>query len=146
MNKSLSSLRLITTLSLSLMVSTLFADGHALEDAKIQASLDSAYDQFKDVSEGANADYIPVLAEVDSNIFGIALVTADGRVFTGQRAKELGFIDTLGSFDLAVDIAGALAGIEKPNLVYPPKRLRLIDILIAPMENVLLPKLYFLWQ
>jgi len=71
---------------------------------------------------------------------------ADGRVFTGQRAKELGFIDTLGSFDVAVDIAGDLTGIEKPNLVYAPKRLRLIDILLAPMEHVLLPKLYFLWQ
>ena len=82
MNNILHTLKLTTMLFLSLMVSTVFADGHALEDAKIQASLDNAYDQFKDVSEGANADYIPVLAEVDSNIFGIALVTADGRVFT----------------------------------------------------------------
>jgi len=71
---------------------------------------------------------------------------ADGRVFTGQKAKELGFIDTLGSFEVAVDIAGDLTGIEKPNLVYPPRRLRLIDIILAPMERMLLPKLYFLWH
>jgi protease-4 len=71
---------------------------------------------------------------------------ADGRVFTGQKAKELGFIDTLGSFEVAVDIAADLTGIEKPNLVYPPKRLRLIDIILAPMERMLLPKLYFLWH
>jgi protease-4 len=70
---------------------------------------------------------------------------ADGRVFTGQRAKALGFIDTLGSFEVAVEIAGDLCGIEVPHLVYAPKRLRLIDLFTAPMEHVLLPKLYFRW-
>lgn len=53
-----------------------------LPDAGIQAALDAAHAEFKEVKEGTNADYIPVLAEVDSNIFGIAVVTADGRVFT----------------------------------------------------------------
>ncbi|MGB7056019.1 MAG: signal peptide peptidase SppA [bacterium] len=70
---------------------------------------------------------------------------ADGRVFTGRQAKELGFIDTLGSFEVAVEIAGDLTGIEDPHLVYAPKRLSLIDIFTAPMENILLPKLYFKW-
>ena len=70
---------------------------------------------------------------------------ADGRVFTGRQAKELGFIDTLGSFEVAVEIAGDLTGIEDPHLVYAPKRLRLIDIFTAPMERILLPKLYFKW-
>ena len=53
-----------------------------LADADIEAAMESAYGEIKGVTEGANADYIPALAEVDSNIFGIALVTADGRVFT----------------------------------------------------------------
>jgi glutaminase len=56
----------------------------------IQAALDSAYAQFKDLKEGANADYIPALAKVDSNIYGIALVTADGRVYTkGDITSEV---------------------------------------------------------
>ena len=46
------------------------------------SALDAAYAQFKDLKEGANADYIPALAKVDPSIFGIALVTADGRVYT----------------------------------------------------------------
>jgi glutaminase len=69
-----------------------FAKGPAesLSSASIQAALDSAYAQFKDLKEGANADYIPALAKVDSNIFGIALVTADGRVYTkGDVASEV---------------------------------------------------------
>ena len=69
-----------------------FAKGPAdsLSAASIQAALDSAYAQFKDLKEGANADYIPALAKVDSNIFGIALVTADGRVYTkGDVSSEV---------------------------------------------------------
>jgi glutaminase len=41
-----------------------------------------AYDKFKDVKEGKNADYIPELAKVPSELFGVAIVTATGQVFT----------------------------------------------------------------
>src|SRR4051812_38145581 len=53
-----------------------------LTKEKIQAALDEAYNKFKDLREGKNADYIKELANVDPNIFGIALVTADGKVYT----------------------------------------------------------------
>jgi glutaminase len=53
-----------------------------LTKEKIQAALDEAYAKYKDVKEGKNADYIKELATVDPNIFGIALVTTDGQVFT----------------------------------------------------------------
>jgi glutaminase len=56
--------------------------GNTLTKEKIQAALDEAYSKFKDVKEGKNADYIKELATVDPNIFGIALVTTDGQVFT----------------------------------------------------------------
>jgi glutaminase len=59
-----------------------------LSSAHIQAALDAAYVQFKDLKEGANADYIPALAKVDSNIYGIALVTTDGRVYTKGDIKS----------------------------------------------------------
>ena len=54
----------------------------ALEPAKIEAALQLAYDKYKNLKEGVNANYIPVLAKVDSNIFGIALVTTDGKVYS----------------------------------------------------------------
>ena len=47
-----------------------------------QSAVNAAYAKFKDLKEGKNADYIPALAKVDSNIFGIALVTTDGKVYT----------------------------------------------------------------
>ncbi len=49
---------------------------------KINAALDEAYTKFRDVAEGKNADYIKELARVDPKIFGIALVTTDGQVYT----------------------------------------------------------------
>ena len=48
----------------------------------------AAYDKYKDLKEGKNADYIPALAKVDPNIYGIALVTADGKVYTAGDVKS----------------------------------------------------------
>ena len=56
--------------------------------AEIQAALDGAYAKYKDLKEGKNADYIPALAKVDSNIYGIALVTTDGKVYTAGDIKS----------------------------------------------------------
>jgi len=71
-----------------IFISSLFAvkvnaqGAGALTKANIQAVLNEAYDKFKDLKEGKNADYIKELATVDPNIFGIALVTTDGTVYT----------------------------------------------------------------
>ena len=53
-----------------------------------RAALDAAYAKYKDLQEGKNADYIPALAKVDSKIFGIALVTTDGKVYTAGDVKS----------------------------------------------------------
>ena len=54
----------------------------AQKPADIDAALKAAHAKYKDLKEGANADYIPALAKVDSKIFGIAIVTVDGKVYT----------------------------------------------------------------
>jgi len=55
-----------------------------------QTAVNSAFNQFKDLKEGKNADYIPALAKVNPNLFGIALVTADGKVYTaGDVATQV---------------------------------------------------------
>ncbi|MBC7341884.1 MAG: signal peptide peptidase SppA [Clostridia bacterium] len=44
---------------------------------------------------------------------------ADGRVFTGRQAKELGLVDALGNFYDALNYASKLAGISgEPRLIY----------------------------
>jgi glutaminase len=51
-------------------------------DAEFQAAMQKAYTANMGVTEGKNADYIPALAKVDPALFGIAILTADGRVFS----------------------------------------------------------------
>jgi glutaminase len=64
----------------------LFAVGaqarESVAKADVEAALDAAYAKYKSLQEGANADYIPALAKVDSNIYGIALVTPEGTIYT----------------------------------------------------------------
>ncbi len=55
--------------------------------ADVQRAVDAAYSKFRNLKEGKNADYIPALAKVDPNLFGIALVTADGKVYTAGDVK-----------------------------------------------------------
>jgi len=68
-----------------LTVGTPSLDAQAAGDA--QKAVDAACAKFKDLKEGKNADYIPALAKVDPNLFGIALVTTDGKVYTAGDIK-----------------------------------------------------------
>ena len=56
--------------------------------AEIDTALKAAYEKYKGLKEGANADYIPALAKVDSNIYGIVLVTVDGKVYSAGDIKS----------------------------------------------------------
>jgi protease-4 len=77
------------------------------ERAIFQSMIDDIYSQFVEyVAQGRHKD----IAEVKT--------LADGRVYTGRQAKELGLVDQLGDFHDAVLLAGALAGIPgEPTVV-----------------------------
>ncbi len=47
---------------------------------QLQSVAEAAHAKFKNLEEGKNADYIPALAKVPSELFGIAIVTKDGDV------------------------------------------------------------------
>jgi glutaminase len=57
------------------------------QGADVQKAVDAAYAKFRNLQEGKNADYIPALAKVDPNLFGIAVVTPDGKVVTAGDVK-----------------------------------------------------------
>ena len=50
--------------------------------AQVEAVVREAYEKFKNDTSGKNADYIPYLAQVDSKLFGIAIVTTDNQVLS----------------------------------------------------------------
>ena len=60
----------------------------APSEQAINAALNSAYNKYKTLKEGKNADYIPALAKVDPEIYGIALVTTSGKVYTVGDVKS----------------------------------------------------------
>lgn len=78
----------------------------------LQGVIDNTYRQFvKVVSKGRRLpeDYVKGLA--------------DGRVFTGEQAKDLKLVDELGDLDDAVDGVAKMAGIKgKPYVKYMEKR------------------------
>jgi len=75
----------------------------------LQSLIDDVHGQFVDAVV-AGRGLAPELVE------GLA----DGRIYTGRQAKELGLVDELGNFYDAVQKAASLAGLkEKPQMVYP---------------------------
>ena len=81
------------------------------EKELLQELIFDIQDQFvKAVAEGRNLS-VEEVQEI-----------ADGRVFSGARAKELGLVDVLGNFQDAVDLAKKETGIDGDvTLVYPKK-------------------------
>ncbi|MCK4256901.1 signal peptide peptidase SppA [candidate division WOR-3 bacterium] len=73
----------------------------------LQDVVNDVYNQFVDeVVNGRGIDKDSILK------------IADGRIFSGKIAKELGLVDTLGTLNDAIAIAGELAGIKgKPNVI-----------------------------
>src|SRR5437762_6308464 len=104
--------------SLTAIAGTL-ALGASLLDAQsppaIQPSVDAAYAKFKTLAEGKNADYIPALAKVDPNLFGVALVTADGKVYTAGDVKTEVSIQSISKVFTMAQVIGeqGLESVEK---------------------------------
>jgi len=116
------------------------------EKALLQDMVDDTYTQFfaavkagrPDVSEANLVEY------------------TDGRVFTGQRAYNLGFIDKLGGEDEALQLAGELAGIKEPKII-SSKSDNLRDFifsfgssvegasLVKQLESLATPSVAYLW-
>ncbi len=82
------------------------------EEAILQEFSDDIYNQFVDaVAEGRSMKREEVLK------------IADGRIFTGAQAIELGLVDRLGNLQDAISIAGEMVGIEgEPKAIYPKKK------------------------
>ena len=57
--------RLISIATAAAIALAIPTASQALDKAQIQRALDDAYAKYKDIKEGANADYIPALAKVN---------------------------------------------------------------------------------
>ncbi|MGK7346628.1 MAG: signal peptide peptidase SppA [Candidatus Nitrospinota bacterium M3_3B_026] len=108
----------------------------------MQGVVDDIYNQFiTDVSEGRSME----LAKVKE--------LADGRIYTGRQALELGLVDELGGLKEAIDLAGKMAGIEgEPEVMEKKKKPGMLEWLmgedfeIRAITRLAMPTgLYYLW-
>ncbi len=49
--------------------------------AELQRVVDESHAKYKDLKDGKNADYIPILTEVPSDLFGVVIATREGKLF-----------------------------------------------------------------
>lgn len=102
------------------------------EEAYMQSLIDDIYNQF-----------LETVATERNLPSEKAKLLADGRVYTGRQAKELGLVDMLGGLDDAVSLAGELGGISgKPRVAeLAKKKLTLYDLLFGDLEEIVFVKL-----
>lgn len=94
----------------------------------IQSVIDNVHQQFiQAVAEGRKMDRAKVTQ------------VADGRILTGEQAKQLGLVDELGNLQDAIDAAAKMVGIEgKPQIVYPKRKFSLLELLIEGITDAFL--------
>jgi protease-4 len=91
----------------------------------IQQSIESGYSQFLSLVAGARN---MTVEDVDK--------IAQGRVWVGSKAKELGLVDHLGGFDDAVAAAARAAGVEdNHSVVFYREQPNQFDQMIASLLN-----------
>ncbi|MFQ5869604.1 MAG: signal peptide peptidase SppA [Candidatus Zixiibacteriota bacterium] len=77
------------------------------EREMLQGVIDDTYNQFVEV----------ISRERDLPIEDV-IELADGRIFTGNQARDLGLVDVIGNFEDAIQIAAEMGGIEgKPKTI-----------------------------
>jgi protease-4 len=85
----------------------------------LQTVLDDVHDQFIEAVSNARGMKFEDIKKL-----------ADGRIFTGKKALELGLIDELGNMEDAIMLAGKLSGIEgEPEVVTKKEKFSIFDML-----------------
>jgi len=63
---------------------------------------------------------------------------ADGRVFTGKQAKEIGLVDELGNLEDAIKEAARLSGIKgEPEVITKKDRFTFLDAIRGKLSGTL---------
>ncbi|MEK7841272.1 MAG: signal peptide peptidase SppA [Deltaproteobacteria bacterium] len=93
----------------------------------------------QNVIDDVHRQFVDVVAENRKLKVDVVKKIADGRIFSGQQAKEIGLVDEIGNFQDAIDIAASMSNIKgKPIVLYPEKKgIRLWDIIFGDAASAL---------
>ena len=87
------------------------------------------------ITDEAYETFLAVVAKQRELDLDKAREIADGRVYTGQQALELGLVDKLGNFSDAVELAAELGGIEgEPRLIEYQRTPSLMEMLLGGLR------------
>ena len=106
----------------------------------------------QNIIQDVHNQFIDAVAEGRGMERDVAAQLADGRIYTGKQAFDLGLVDRLGNLQAAVDVAAELSDVEgEPQLVYPEKeKPRLIEFLIqetmGQLRQEIFPGLQYRWN
>jgi protease-4 len=76
----------------------------------------------QDFSDNVHTQFIDDVAQGRKMPSSQVREIADGRIFSGEKAKELGLVDRLGNLEDAIEWAGRLGGIKGDiSVIYPPE-------------------------
>jgi protease-4 len=94
----------------------------------MQEVLDNVHQQFiQAVADGRKLDRAKVVQ------------IADGRILTGEQAKNFGLVDEMGNLQDTIDITAKMVGIEgKPNVIYPKRKLSILELLMRDMASAVI--------
>jgi len=92
---------------------------------------------FQDLVDDIYDQFVTAVSQSRSLPKDEVLKLADGRIFTGRQAQDVGLVDEIGSFDHAAARAAEIAGIVGvPQVFYPKKEKRgLLRYLIGEIRN-----------
>ncbi len=92
---------------------------------------------FQSVVDDQHKQFIAAVAEARNLPIENVRKLADGRIFTGNQALELSLVDTIGTFEDAIAIAGKISGIKgKPKKIeIRKKRKSIFDLLYNKIQH-----------
>jgi len=83
---------------------------------------ESDREEIQSISDDVYSQFVQAVAQGRGMPEARVREIAEGRIYTGKRAKELNLVDELGGFDDAVAAAWGLAGQSgEPKVQYPPR-------------------------
>ena len=87
---------------------------------------------FQSLMDEVHRQFIAVVEKERKLDHDVVVRLADGRVYTGEKARDLGLVDTIGTFEDGVQIAADIAGIKgEPSLVRERKKRSLMESLLS---------------
>jgi protease-4 len=109
-----------------------FREMTAGEKKIMQEVIDNVHQQFiKAVAEGRKMEQAKVIP------------VADGRIFTGEQAKQFGLVDEMGNLEDTVDMAAKLVNIEgRPTVIYPKRKFTIWEMLAKEMASMVVESLH----